>query len=112
MNIKPNPKYITVTYINRADVRFSIEIACENQLDNLMEIIRDYGYEDWGECRGRAWCKTCHVSTNLQLPDVVDSEEEYALQDVVNRQAESRLACQIQINEALDGMVVTYRGDN
>ena len=110
--MKPNPKYITIEYINGADVRFSIEIACQNQLDSLMEIIRDYGYEDWGECRGRAWCKTCHVSTNPRLSDAVDSEEEYALQDLDNRQTESRLACQIQINEALDGTVVTYRGDN
>jgi len=77
-----------------------------------MEIIRDYGYEDWGECRGRAWCKTCHVSTNQKLPDEIDNEEEHALQDLENRQVESRLACQIPINQMLDGMVITYLGDN
>jgi len=89
----PDTKFINIEYVNRFDVRFTIKIACQNQLDSLMEIIRDYGYEDWGECRGRAWCKTCHVSTSHKLHDEIDNEEEHALQDLENRQAESRLAC-------------------
>jgi len=49
---------IRLTYLNSADSEFSFELDSNNPLQNLMEIIRDHGYEDWGECRGRAWCRT------------------------------------------------------
>ncbi len=110
---------IRLTYLNSADSEFSFELDSNNPLQNLMEIIRDHGYEDWGECRGRAWCRTCHIriepalnnpgsnSNNHVLPD-----EEVALGELETRYPNSRLACQVAIEPVLKGAKLIYVGDN
>jgi 2Fe-2S ferredoxin len=108
----PEKKHITIEFVNQFNSRYIIKVAYQNQLDNLMEIIRDYGYEDWGECRGRAWCKTCHVSLSSMQGHAIGSQEKQALEDVLNKKNDSRLACQIPIKKELDGAVITYLGDN
>jgi len=27
----------------------------------MIEFIQKKGMEYWGDCRGRAWCETCHI---------------------------------------------------
>jgi len=62
------------------------------------------------ECGGNCMCATCHVyvepSQLAMLPAV--SEEEDALLDgtASDRQPNSRLSCQIQVTQALDGLTV------
>ena len=62
------------------------------------------------DCEGGCACATCHVlipdSFKNALP-VMDEDEQYLLDFLDNRQKNSRLSCQIEITDKLDGMVVT-----
>src|SRR4030081_2253091 len=62
------------------------------------------------ECGGNAMCATCHVyvDDNWTGRLVAMSEEEDALLDGVaaERQPNSRLSCQIKIEQDLDGLVL------
>lgn len=62
------------------------------------------------DCGGQCVCATCHVFVEprwaVQLPPVEDNEDEM-LNFTAERQQHSRLACQIRITEALDGLTVS-----
>ncbi|QDT07367.1 Putidaredoxin [Rubripirellula lacrimiformis] len=80
--------------------------------NNLMELIVNELYENIGDCKGRAWCGTCHleiVSGNLDEPKGRD--EATTLGNLSNQLASSRLACQIMTDQQIDGMVFRVLGD-
>ena len=62
------------------------------------------------ECGGVCMCSTCHVFVEDkfygQLPPANDTEEAVLEIAAVERQATSRLSCQIKVTDALDGLVV------
>lgn len=60
-----------------------------------------------GLCGGLCSCATCHCypEARSDLPPVLDGEEAM-LDRVFDRRPESRLGCQIQITDAMDGMLV------
>jgi 2Fe-2S ferredoxin len=72
----------------------------------VMEIIRDYGLPIKAECGGACACATCHVYVDPEwmpkLAAMRDDEEEM-LDEAFDVQDNSRLSCQIIMNEALDG---------
>ena len=103
---------ISITYINSLNEAFPIELSLQNQLNNLMEVIRENDYEDWGDCDGRSWCRTCHVSIDRNTQDSIFEEEKHALSLLLTRTDSSRLACQIDIDRKLDGATLRYSGDN
>ena len=110
---------ITVHYINSMNEHFRIELSTHNPLQSLMVVILENDFEDWGECLGRAWCRTCHVSLDREIhgqtnshKDNIEKDEAIALNLLSNRVPNSRLACQIIIDETLDGATLTYLGDN
>jgi len=76
----------------------------------VMEIIRDYGLPIKAECGGACACATCHVYVDEQwldkIPEMRDEEEEM-LDSAFDVQDNSRLSCQIILNESLDGLRVT-----
>jgi len=79
---------------------------------NLMEMLWDRSIEDWGDCKGRAWCGTCQVKviqSNAQLTNY-DSEENHCLSKQENRNPCSRLACQLEITESLNGAKLAFLG--
>jgi ferredoxin, 2Fe-2S len=62
-----------------------------------------------GDCGGNCACATCHVyvgQTWLERLGVRTVTEEEMLNCVPERQEGSRLACQITLTDALDGLVV------
>ena len=62
-----------------------------------------------GECGGACQCATCHVYVDpawLGRLGEIGAIEEALLEDVCDGQPNSRLSCQIQVSEALDGLVV------
>ncbi len=61
------------------------------------------------ECGGSCSCATCHVYVDESWADKLDkkSETEEAMLDAVcDPQPTSRLSCQINVTDALDGLVV------
>ncbi|MBB4855244.1 2Fe-2S ferredoxin [Mycobacteroides chelonae] len=62
-----------------------------------------------GDCGGECACGTCHViveSQSLSLINEQSDEEAQMLEMTPDRQQTSRLACQIKVCAAMDGMVV------
>jgi len=62
------------------------------------------------DCGGCCSCGTCHVYVNeewLGKLRPMEDDEEDVLDMVKGRRDNSRLACQIQVNGKLDGLIVT-----
>lgn len=77
----------------------------------LMEPLRDMDDGVTAICGGMCSCATCHVyidETWVQKLPAAMSDETDMLKDLVSyRGAASRLSCQIQLSDALDGLRVT-----
>ncbi|MAI62391.1 MAG: ferredoxin [Micavibrio sp. TMED27] len=82
----------------------------------VMEIIREHGMPIKAECGGACACATCHVYVDEEwldkLPDMRDDEEEM-LDEAFDLEDNSRLSCQLIMDESLDGLKVklAYYGD-
>ena len=99
------PKLIVVT---REGTEQTIEA---NSGLSVMEVIRDAGVDELlALCGGCCSCATCHVHVDAAFADKLPkmSEDENDLLDSSDhRDASSRLACQIPMTAALDGLKVT-----
>ena len=86
-----------------------VVVEAENGL-SLMEIARDNDLGIEGTCGGSISCCTCHVIIDAEWYKKVrppNPDEEDMLDLAVDLQPTSRLGCQIEVNENLDGLVVT-----
>ena len=86
------------------------EIEGDSSL-TVMENIRDAGFDELlALCGGCCSCATCHVYVDPAFADKVSalSEDENDLLDSTDHRNEtSRLSCQIEMSDALDGLRVT-----
>ena len=98
----------TITVITREGV--SRDVQASNDL-TLMEVIRDNGFDElMALCGGCCSCATCHVLIDPAFADKLPamSEDENDLLDSTDHRNEmSRLSCQVQMSDALDGLTVT-----
>jgi 2Fe-2S ferredoxin len=82
----------------------------------LMEAIRKAGiYELVALCGGSCSCATCHVFVEGGPDDVrnpASADEDELLDSADHRTPASRLACQIKLNDALDGLIVQIAPEN
>ena len=73
---------------------------------NVMEILRDAGLAIEAICGGQCICSTCHVYIDANwcaaLPARRDAEQ-VLVEDTGHFQESSRLSCQIDYREELDG---------
>ena len=72
-----------------------------------MEIIRDAGLDIEAACGGCCACATCHIYiTNNKIDKLnkIDDDEESMLDQSFNVEKNSRLGCQIEYNNEMDGM--------
>jgi 2Fe-2S ferredoxin len=97
-----------ITFITRAGESRSIDV--DSGL-TLMEAAVDNGINDIvAECGGACACATCHVYVDAdwigKLPSM-DGMEDAMLDAAMDRRDSSRLSCQIEISDALDGLTVT-----
>ncbi|TXE09092.1 (2Fe-2S)-binding protein [Gelidibacter salicanalis] len=93
------------TYIDEFCEAHKVEFKV-NDYHSLMELLFDKCMEDWGDCKGRAWCGTCHIQIlEGQLSQNMDSDEKDTLSKIEDTQENSRLACQIPINAELHKLV-------
>ena len=80
----------------------------------LMEIIRDAGLDIEAACGGCCACATCHVYISEKWYDklnTIEEEEESMLDQAFNIKNTSRLSCQIEYEEKLDGIELTLAED-
>lgn len=97
---------VTIFVEDRDGNRQPIEIPTDISL-NLMEVLKASEYPILGTCGGIALCATCHVEVvqgdNLYPPQ----DNELAMLDTLPELTDnSRLACQIPIQENVDGLVI------
>ncbi|MEX1222033.1 MAG: 2Fe-2S iron-sulfur cluster-binding protein [Idiomarina sp.] len=96
-----------IIYIDASDNQFEADVevgsnVMEGAVDNMIDGIL-------GECGGVMSCATCHcyVDENWlgKLPPMSEQEEDM-LDMAIEPKENSRLSCQIEVTEALDGLVV------
>lgn len=81
---------------------------------SVMELIYDAGVPIKATCFGCCSCSTCHVYVDEEWLDKLpqrSGDEEDILDMVADLRENSRLACQITYNAALDGLRVTLTED-
>lgn len=103
---------ITLTIEDRSGHRGAVEIPEDISL-SLMEVLKAAEHHVLATCGGMALCATCHVQV-LEGPEKYfhASPVELDLLDTLpDAGFDSRLACQLRINEDMDGMVFRIRGE-
>jgi ferredoxin, 2Fe-2S len=83
---------------------------------SVMEVIRDNGIDELlALCGGCCSCATCHVHVDpefaAKLPPM-SMDEDDLLDSSSDRNANSRLSCQIPFGEHLDGLKVTIAAED
>ncbi|MBN8820399.1 MULTISPECIES: 2Fe-2S iron-sulfur cluster-binding protein [unclassified Spirosoma] len=104
---------ITFTIEDRDGTRQALEIPEGINL-SLMEVLKASDYNILATCGGMALCATCHVQVleGLDaLPPAQDAELDM-LDTLPNAESDSRLACQIRVNETLEGALFAIRGED
>lgn len=102
----------TVVYITRDGKRHEVQVengysvmegAINNNIDGIV-----------AECGGACACATCHCYIDEAWLDKIpklDDMQDSMLEAAYERKKNSRLTCQIEMSDALDGLVV-YVADN
>ena len=73
----------------------------------IMEIIRDAGLDIEAACGGCCACATCHVyitNDKIEKLNAIDDDEESMLDQAFDVNKNSRLGCQIEYTDEMDGM--------
>jgi ferredoxin len=82
--------------------------------DRLLDVAQADGQPLEGTCEGQMACSTCHVIVAAEdfarLPPAVEMEEDM-LDLATGATRTSRLACQIWLDDTLDGLTVRIPGD-
>lgn len=79
---------------------------------SLMEALRNAGVDGIvAECGGSLSCATCHVVVDAdwltRLGEMSEMEDDMLDCTATDREPGSRLSCQIELTEALDGIRIT-----
>lgn len=101
---------VKITIIDREGMSHEVEAPTDMAM-NIMELVRAYELVPEGTigiCGGMAMCASCQcyvISEDVELLPMED-DEEAMLSEAFNVKPNSRLGCQINITEELDGLVV------
>ena len=97
----------TIKFINHEGKQHVVELEDGK---SLMQLAMDNGVQGIdADCGGECACGTCHVMVGKQWLSLVGSpnnEELQMLEMTPEKQANSRLSCQIKVTDAMDGMEV------
>lgn len=97
---------VKVTIIDREGVAHELDAPTDMNM-NIMELCKAYELPVVGECGGMAMCATCqcYLESDTALPEQSDDELDM-LDQAFYVEDNSRLGCQIQITEDIDGIVL------
>ena len=85
----------------------------KHQYPSLMALITNTYPEEFGECKGKGLCGTCHVKvTQGILQETIEPNEIKTLNSVYNTDNNSRLACQIMLNKKINNITFKIINDN
>ena len=103
---------IKFTVIDRNGESKEVEVPEGINL-NLMEVLKASDYDILATCGGMALCATCRVDVESGLEQLAPAEDmELDMLDTLpDANAGSRLACQLRVNEQLQGIVFKIKGD-
>lgn len=97
---------IIIYVIDRIGVRHELLAPIDMNM-NLMELCKTYELPVEGVCGGMAMCASCQVYVyDKKFFGERNKNEELMLTEAFNVQENSRLGCQIVINQNLNKMVV------
>jgi len=97
---------ITVTIIDREGISHELVGPTDMNM-NIMELCKSYELPVKGECGGMAMCATCqcYLESDTQLDEQSDAELDM-LDQAFHVKPNSRLGCQIQLDELIDGIIL------
>ena len=97
---------IKVTIIDRDGQTHELEGPTDMSM-NIMELCKAYDLPVKGECGGMAMCATCqcYLESQTDLPEQSDAEFDM-LDQAFFVKANSRLGCQIHLNDDINGIVL------
>jgi 2Fe-2S ferredoxin len=97
-----------VTYVQADGSSQTLELSTGK---SLMLAAQSHGVAGiLGECGGQAMCATCHVYVEEsylgRLPEMTEDEDAMLEEAVSPRKPNSRLSCQVELTDDLDGLVL------
>jgi len=95
---------ITVFIIDREGKQHELQAPTDMNM-NVMELCKSYELPVAGECGGMAMCATCqcYIESEHELPEPTDEELDM-LDQAFFVKPNSRLGCQIQLSDNIDGI--------
>ena len=107
---------LKIIVTDKKDVEHEVEFDLKSSLgETLFYSPLGVDIQPFAICGFNCSCRTCHVLIDAEyldkLPEI-EEEEDYLLNTSLNRENNSRLACQIQMNETLNGMKVKIPEDS
>lgn len=100
---------ITIKITDRQGITHEVQAPTDMAM-NVMELVRAYELAPEGTigiCGGMAMCASCqcYVLNDVVIPEMGD-EEEAMLSEAFYVKPSSRLGCQIQLTEEIDGLEI------
>ena len=97
---------VKVTIIDREGEQHEL-VAPTDMSMNIMEVCKAYDLPVLGECGGMAMCATCqcYLESDHELPEQSDAELD-VLDQAFFVKPNSRLGCQIHVDDSIDGIVL------
>ena len=97
---------VKVTIIDREGEQHEL-VAPTDMSMNIMYVCKAYDLPVLGECGGMAMCATCqcYLESDHELPEQSDAELDM-LDQAFFVKPNSRLGCQIHVDDSIDGIVL------
>jgi ferredoxin len=97
---------IKVYIIDREGEQYELNGPTDMNM-NIMELCKAYELPVLGECGGMAMCATCqcYLESDTDLPEQSDAELDM-LDQAFFVKPNSRLGCQIHLDESIDGIIL------
>ena len=99
---------IHVTIIDREGISHVLEAPTDMNM-NVMELCKSAELPVEGTCGGMAMCASCHCYEEEEAPGTLpekSDDEEDMLDEAFHVEDNSRLGCQLQLKDDMEGLVI------